>query len=138
LIRVEEYPFHVFAVKFHLKAHSNSENKYNLITRLNDANRVIGTAISVMLEFYRKNPFSSFGFVASRLLHEDSQNNTKRFRVYRRVIENLFSPMVFSHLYYERESCYLLLNRDYAKNAPDLLLHVEEMFSKIYMIDLNR
>ena len=31
-VNIEEYSFNVFVVKFHLTAHSNSENKYRVLT----------------------------------------------------------------------------------------------------------
>lgn len=55
LIRVEEYQHNVFAIKFHLKAHSSSENKYNLTTKFYDAPRVLSTTIGVMVELFKQN-----------------------------------------------------------------------------------
>src|SRR5688572_5164650 len=47
IVNVEEYQNWIFVVKFHLKSHSNSENKYSLRTKFGDANRVIMTCIHI-------------------------------------------------------------------------------------------
>jgi hypothetical protein len=58
IINVEEYNYEVFIIKFHLKNHSDSDRKYNLLTNFNDPQRLIRTCIEVMLEFYRRHPYS--------------------------------------------------------------------------------
>ena len=60
---VEVYDYDFYAVKFHLKAHRDSKNKYSLMTGLNEARPVINTCIAIMQEIGNKNPNSSFGFI---------------------------------------------------------------------------
>ncbi len=127
---VEEYSFNVFVVKFHLKAHSDSDNKYRILTNAEYAPSIIATCIEIMLDHYNENPYSSFGFVGINSLDEESKENTKRFRVYRRVMENFFSPVHFTHYVYEKQSAYLMLNKD--SSEPDLLEKVEDMFRRGY------
>lgn len=130
IVNVEEYSFNVFVIKFHLKAHTDSLNKYRVLTNLDYAPSIIGTCIEIMLEYYRKNPYSSFGFIGINSLFEASRKNTKRFRIYRRIMENTFSPIHFTHYVYEKESAYLMLNKD--NSESDLLAKVEKMFQKGY------
>jgi hypothetical protein len=129
IVNVEEYENFVYVIKFHLKSHSLSKNKYKLRTNLKDANRVIMTCINIMLFFYEKNPYSSFGFIGSNDLGE-SENATKRFNFYKRLMETFFSPIKFVHLEYPKRSAYLLLNRDNLK--PSLKKEIESLFLRIY------
>ena len=56
---VEVYEYDLYAVKFHLKAHRDSKNKYNLMTGLNEARPVIHTCIAIMQEIADINPHRS-------------------------------------------------------------------------------
>ena len=135
IVHVEEYPHFIYVIKFHLKSHRLSEKKYNLQTNLHDPLTVIGTCVEIMLYFYKKNPFASFAFIGANSLNEENVKNTKRFKVYRRIMENAFSPFTFNHLIYEDESAYVLLNKD---NIEDNLFEkVEEIFKECYLIDKN-
>lgn len=64
---VEVYQHDFYAVKFHLKAHRHSDNKYNLLTGLNEARPVINTCIAIMQEIYNINPRASFGFIGANI-----------------------------------------------------------------------
>jgi hypothetical protein len=135
IVHVEEYPHFIYVIKFHLKSHRLSEKKYNLQTNLHDPLTVIGTCVEIMLYFYKLNPFASFAFIGANSLGEGSIKNTRRFKVYRRIMENAFSPFTFNHLIYENESAYVLLNKD---NIEDNLFEkVEEIFNDCYLIDKN-
>ena len=50
---VEVYDSNFSVIKFHLKAHRHSDNKYNLLTGLNEVRPVINTCIAIMLEIYK-------------------------------------------------------------------------------------
>ena len=43
------------------------------------------------------------------LLEEKSEN--KRFRIYKKVMENFFSPQYFEHRSFGRQSLYFMLNK---------------------------
>lgn len=132
IVNVEEYPHEVFVVKFHLKSHSDSERRYQLLTEAHDPFRVIGTVLHIMLYFYKKYPYASFGFIGSPLEME-GKTNTKRFRVYRQIMANYFSPVDFQHYLYAAASAYLMLNRH--SQEENLLPQIEQMFSKIYLLN---
>ena len=127
IVYVEEYPHSMFAIKFFLKNHRLSENKYKLITGFNDQIRVFSTCIKIMEYFYQKNPYSSFTIIGETLLNEPTYLNTKRFRVYKRILENLFSPFRFFHLSFPAKSAYMLVNKD--KQIDKLPNIFEEMFN---------
>ncbi len=135
IVNVQEFEYHVYIIKFHLKDHRHSENKYNLQTDYHDATRVITTCIEIMLYFYRKFPLASFGFIGANSVGE-SKKNTKRYRIYRRLMENFFSPIHFSHHYYEDGSAYLLLNR--ANTTENLLEKIRSLFIKFYDVPTDK
>lgn len=83
-----------------------------------------------MLYFYRKNPFATFAFMGANSIFELNRKNTRRFKIYRQIMENLFSVITFNHLIYEDESAYVLLNKD---NLEDNLFEkIEQMFTSCY------
>ncbi len=139
IICVEEYERDIFIVKFHLKNHKNSDKKYNLLTKLNDASRIIATNVKVMMDIYEKNPLASFGFIGANIINteteeEEQKVSTKRFKVYSRVMYNLISPLKFTHYEYPDESAYLLLNKANVLNFPQLKEELENLFRDIYII----
>lgn len=78
IVNVERYDNEIYIIKFHLKNHSNSDNKYSILSGLHDMPRILATCIKIMLDIYDKNPYASFGFIGANSLGE-TQNNTKRF-----------------------------------------------------------
>lgn len=62
---VEAYEHDMYAVKFHLKAHRDSPNKYTIMTGLCEPRPVINTCVNIMLQIASTNPKASFGFVGA-------------------------------------------------------------------------
>ncbi|MEN0003622.1 MAG: hypothetical protein AAF798_05750 [Bacteroidota bacterium] len=131
IIDIEQYEYNFFVGKFYLKNHTNSSKKFQLLTASNDASRIIATCTKTLLNFYEENPYASFGFMGA-ILEGEALENTKRFRVYRRYIESIVSPVHFDHKVYLEKSCYLLINRLTASNIPDIVERIEKMFDEIY------
>jgi len=112
IVEVEEYNHDLYAIKYYLKAHTQSPNKFKLLTGLKQPTRVIRTCIDVMLYFIkRRNPWASFIFIGEQLQTEDSKKNTKRFRIYKSIMENFFNPVDFDHYYRRESSVYIILNK---------------------------
>ncbi len=113
IIEVEEYPFFLFAVKFYLKAHADSDNKYNLITghEANTTHYILRTCVEVMVDIYKNNPYASFTFIGAPMIGEE-KDTTKRFRVYKILMTRLFPRVTYTHLSYPEQSIYLMLNKD--------------------------
>lgn len=118
-VLLEEYDHDFFGVKFHLTALTNSEKRFQQLTGYYDAPAIINTCLEIMAHKLKVNPKASFGFTGAPLESEKDKKGetTKRFRVYRRIMENLFSPERFVHYRLEDSSIYLLINR----NADDPL-----------------
>jgi hypothetical protein len=127
IIHVEQYDHYVFGVKFHLKAHKDSDRKYNLLSGLNDPFRVLSTVVRSMKYFSEKFPLASFAFFGAELEGE-SVDNTKRFRVYRPVMENFFLYDDFEHRLLLQESFYLMLNIQHRDQNPDLFPYIVTTF----------
>lgn len=108
-VHVEEYPMDIYALKFFLQAHSHSPNKYQLLTGYSQAPRIIRTCIEIFLSLFDQNKESSLCFMGTNALLEEKSEN-KRFRIYKKVMENFFSPQYFEHRSFGRQSLYFMLN----------------------------
>ncbi len=128
---VEVYKYHVYAVKFHLKAHRNSPHRYNVMTGLNEARQCIHTCMAIMAEVAKTDPKASFGFIGANKLDE-TEVNTKRFRVYRRFMLTLFGNEEYRHFVSVPKSAYILINRKALQEYPNLIEDVVEGFKTLY------
>jgi len=131
IIWAEHYPFDIFAIKFFLNRNSNSTRKFKILSALNDPFRVFSTCIQLMADLREEIPHCSFGFIATSLVKEDDLN-TKRLSVYRKIMDELFSPVNYNHYIFEPKSAYLLLNKQ--NDTPDLIKKSEKMFTRIFEI----
>lgn len=136
MVIVEEYDFDFYAIKFHLKKDRNNKKKYEELTGYNDATRVIRTCVDIMIDLYKKNPYCSFGFKGSNSENE-SVFNTKRFRIYRQVMEYFFSLEKFFHFYDISSSSYMLINKDNPLDTPkgNLFEQIKNMLLSHYIIE---
>ena len=130
-IWVELYDYNMYAIKFHLKSDRNSKLKYNRLTNLYEARPVINTCIAIMLEIAKLNPCSSFGFIGSNLPQE-GEFETKRFRIYRKIMLTYFTDIVFYHSEIKEKSTYIMIRRTEMNKKPDIIKNIEEFFSDNY------
>ena len=128
---IEVYKHHFYAVKFHLKAHRDSDKKYNVMTGLNEARECIYTCMAIMNEVAKKDSQASFGFIGANKIGE-SEDNTSRFRVYRRYTLTLFGPNEYEHMFNIGKSAYLLLNKKELRSNPNLINDIVEGFKELY------
>ena len=128
---IEVYKHHFYAVKFHLKAHRNSDYKYNLLTGLYEARQCIRTCMAVMQEVAEKDSRASFGFIGANKIDEP-EANTKRFRVYRRFMLTNFGNDEYLHKYNIAKSAYVLVNRRELSANPYLLDEIVKGFMELY------
>ena len=130
IVDVEEYRYEVFVLKFFIQSHKYSAKKYSLLSGKNDAFKVLSTCVMIIHHVFNQiNNNASFGFIGTQL-KDESQNNTKRFRVYQKIAKKYFSPETFDHNFNMENSSYLLLNRN--SSHPDLKSKAEEMFNRAY------
>jgi len=130
IVNVEEYQHKLFVIKFYLKSHEHSKQKYNLLANNGDAFRIISTCVNIILHILKETPTASFGFIGEHIIGEE-KTNTKRFRIYKRVTENYFPPLKFEHAINIENSSYLILNK---KNKTENLKgKAQAMFNQIYL-----
>ncbi len=131
IARVEEHPYHFYGIKFHLKSDAHNPNKYNRLTGLSEVRPLIKTCIAILLEIAQHEPESSFGFIGANLIGE-SNCETKRFRVYRRVLTSYFSEDVFLHYQIVQQSAYAMVRKSALLHTPDLIDKLNAYFSDNY------
>ena len=132
LVWVEKYPYNMYAVKFHLKGHQDSPDKYRHMTGANEARPVIFTCIKIMHEFFIQDELSSFGFVGENMLKEEDKSNTKRYKVYSKIVSTFFGSETFNHFVYDANSTYLLLRKTEMAKDKSLKKKIESLFEKNY------
>lgn len=120
-----------YAVKFHLKSHRDSPDKYSLMTGLNEARPVVNTCIAIMQEIGNINPHASFGFIGANILNEPVVN-TKRFRVCKRFMATYFTEESFEHYFNIKKSAYLLIRKAELDAYPGLLEELDLRFTELY------
>lgn len=135
LVQLEEYDHELFALKFYLEfSGETEEHRYGQLTHLYEAAPVLRTCLNIMLQVYRERPLASFMFTGSPLPGELDKKQTKRYRLYRRIMANFFSPVNFLHLVNEDQSLYLLLNKEKDAKEGALLQRVEQMMIELLSV----
>lgn len=138
IITMEEYNHKVFEVSFCRKSELKSKRRFNILTGLYSngpgAARVIRTCIEAMIYFYRKDASCSFFFVGAAG-DEESLDNSKKYRLYGKIMKNLFSPATFSHYERNQTSTYLLLNKSQENEHADFAKTVWDMICDVYDVD---
>ena len=131
VVEAEQYQHHVYVLKYYPLALKASLNRFKLLVNDGDAFRILTTCTQIFLDICRRDPFASAGFVGEALAGE-SKVNTKRFRVYLKMVTEYVGPMRFIHHPMPTISAYFLECR--ANPEPDLKDKVEQMFRELYII----
>lgn len=131
IVRVEEYPHHFYGIKFYLKADALNPHKYSRMTHLNEARPVIRTCIAILLEIAENDLSASFGFIGANMEGEGSAE-TKRFRVYRRILTSYFSQEKFEHYQIIQQSAYAMVRRTELEKNPHIIEQISIYFSDNY------
>ena len=98
---------------------------------LNEARPVIRTCIAILMNIAEKDTHSSFGFIGANLEGE-THNETKRFRVYRRILTSYFSQNVFEHYQIVQQSAYAMVRKSELATKPNLIEQISMYFSDNY------
>lgn len=136
LVEVFHYDHHVYALKFFLKKHKLSPNRYSMCypqkfkerrgfpTGNGNFLKVMNTIIQIAInEILSGDELASFGFLGAPKVSESDPNNnahninpdntvanTKRYKVYLSYCERLFNPEKFEYIYSNTSSILLLRN----------------------------
>lgn len=134
IVEIEEYQYNVCAVKFYRQKDKSKGNinKYRVMTQKGCAFRILSTALIIMLDYLKRNPFSSYVFygVAN---DDENEKETKRYIVYRRLVLNYIGVETFERFEWKDRSYMLLLNKH--NPEPELLRKIEAMFAQGYHLD---
>jgi hypothetical protein len=101
------------------------------MTGYNEARPVINTCIAIMEEVSSNNPCASFGFIGANMLNE-TEVDTKRFRVYRHFMATYFTENTFEHLFNAQKSAYIMLRKTEMEKHPELLSVLMDRFIELY------
>ena len=139
LVDVEQYKYDIFIVKFYLKNHKESKQRYNLTTKNTNSQgdahydcdgwRVLTTCLRIMLEMQEQYPNMSGGFIGANRLDE-LKSDTTRYRVWRQAALTFFSPEKYMHYGNPEASAYFIAYKD--SPVPNLVDRASEMFEEIY------
>lgn len=113
-IEVEVFENNIYIAKFYLRIHQHLKNKYKIIIDDGDGFRVLSTCISLAKQISNNDLLASFGFIGESRINE-SLNNTQRYRVYKLISFNNFSPKKYNHVKDEENSIYFILNKSNKK-----------------------
>lgn len=83
------------------------------------------------MDIYREDPDASFGFIGANLIGK-SEANTKRYRVYKKIVTTYMGAETFHHHYNVEKSAYTLVNKRKLKENPSLIAQIEQFFTDIY------
>lgn len=143
IAQVEHYNLNLYAIKFYLKNHKDSPNRFTVLTGKFEARPVIHTCIAIMIHIYNLNHNASFAFIGSPSYKEikreeenpkmKKENNTQRFRIYSTLMYTYFRPEKFEHFNSIKQSLYLMLNRASKHTKSEM----QDMINEIYNIDIN-
>jgi len=150
IVEIFQYDFSVYAVKFYIKNHRYSKNRYNICYKkefkiglgfqTGNANfiKVLNTILSIVVEILRKDGLASFGFMGAPKESESNPEinsaninpdctvaNTKRYRIYHLYIRKYFNPIDFEYIDSSTSSILLLRNN---KNKEALTKEVAENY----------
>ena len=131
LVRVERYEHNMYAVKFYQKNHRLSPKKYQILSHTYEARRIIYTCMNVMFSIFQENPRASFGFIGANCEGE-SEADTKRYRVYRKIVATQISEEQFIHTRNKEKSACMLINRMELQSFPNLIEEIEKTFQELY------
>ena len=131
VVEAEQYQHHVYVLKYYPLALKASPNRFKLLVNDGDAFRILTTCTQIFLDICARDPSASAGFVGEALLGE-GKANTKRFRVYLKMVTAFIGPARFLHHPLPAISAYFLECR--ANPEPDLKDQVEQMFRELYIV----
>ena len=133
IVEVFHYSDNVYVIKFFLKKHRLSNNRYSLQYDSKLPNyyrkctqnfiRCLDTIFNIGLDYLKSDNLASFGFMGaprvkelSKLNDDKTVSNTNRYRVYKSYSLRYFSPQKFLFIDSESSSIFFIRNEN-NKNA---------------------
>ena len=121
IAEVEHYNLDLYAIKFYLKSHQNSKDKFTVLTNLHEARPVIYTCIAILIDIFHQNNKALLLLSALPLLKKSKEKKGILVRRRKTVLNgsestSTFMSTFFSETYFEhrnspRHSFYLMRNK---------------------------
>lgn len=132
LVEIEQYRDKTFIIKYFLKKHKKNKHKYNLLSKEFKCRQVVLTVINILYEVLSKHKCCNFGFMGANTTDHsgkelESKDNTKRYRVYRKLVEDRVGPDTFTHYMSDKGSYYLLVHNKHV-DVTKVKDQIVEMF----------
>lgn len=139
IVEVEEFEKDFYGLKFYWKGVEKSKDRYSLLTNDFEPRIIVRSCVEVMLEYFRRNPLISFGFVAAPDLENDiegknvdSSAGSRRFRFYQRMMVNLFGPKTFYQVSDTTNTIYLMINMQQLSSGHLTIKDIESRLNQTY------
>ena len=138
IVEVEHFDSHFFGVKFYWKGVMLSEHRYSYLTNDFEPRTTVMSCIMVMLNYFEHDRCASFVFIGANDMGVAKTNvPSRRFRFYRRLMLNIFSPTNFIQASDPNNSIYLLVNRAQIQSDVLTLPLIESAISQMYQGEFN-
>lgn len=140
IVEVEGFENEFYGIKFYWKGVEKSPDRYSMLTNDFEPRIIVRTCIEVMLDYFRKHPSVSFGFVAAPDLKKDIEGKnipfdkgSRRFRFYQRMMINLFGPETFLQAADTTNTIYLMINRKKLISGKISIKDIERLINQTYV-----
>lgn len=130
IVTVEQYEENIYCAKFYLQEHKSCIHKFSRFSEQNECSRVIQTVAVILIDLLGKNPFASFLFIGANSIGEE-KDNTRRYKLYKRIVEQKLSAVKFEHHFIDKYSSYIVLNKLNLGDF-DILLRIEEKLKIVF------
>jgi hypothetical protein len=115
IFTAELFENNIYGIKYYYVGHRFSDNKYSLKTNKNDAFKILTTCLTIMYSMYSANKKISFAFIGSHSMEDNEKSeptkNTKRFRIYKGKVFNIFNPKKFTFYQDDVKSLFVIKNK---------------------------
>lgn len=117
IVRIEEYREHVYGVKFYLESMQDSPRKYSFLTNTFEPRTIVYSIFRILLKILNADERASFMFIGNAD-EGGTHVNTRRYRLYCRLVENRISEKFFKHIRNDKHSIYILANKKQIMDNP--------------------
>ena len=110
IVKINEFEEDLFYVSFYMQG--SRVNKYSVLTNDGYLKTKVYTCLDICYNIYKQNPTASFCFIGAATLKEikEDSRQTKRFRIYRRLVSSYFYRYLTDfNLIYDENNCFMLL-----------------------------
>jgi hypothetical protein len=140
IVEVEGFDHEFLGLKFYWKGVEKSKNRYSLLTNDYEPRKIVRSCIEIMMIYYNKNKFISFGYVAAPDLEKDikgkkidKKSGSRRFKFYQRMMINLFGPETFYQASDTTNTIYLMINRKQLNRGEITIKDIERKINETYL-----